>query len=69
MLYAEHHARLGLPFDENGAAAPTTSLPRRPRSGCATGIGLDPRADADLQSARAQAVHLVADVEATQVRP
>jgi hypothetical protein len=69
MLYAEHHARLGSPFEENGAAAPTTSLPRRPRSGCATGIGLDPRADADLQSARAQAVHQVADVAATQVRP
>jgi len=45
MLYAEYHTRLGLPFDENGSAAPTTSLPRRPCSGCASGSGLDPRTD------------------------
>lgn len=70
LLYAEYHARLGSPFDEDGNVvggsyyftAEKAAQRMRER------LGLDPRADAELQSARAQAVHLVADLEAIRAR-
>jgi len=69
LLYAEYHAQVG-PLDEDGNlrggthmhAAERTAQTMRER------LGLDPKADADLAKARAEAIHATADLEAIRAR-
>ena len=69
LLYAEYHAQVG-PLDEDGnlRGGRHVMLAERMAQTMRERLGLDPRAEADLHKARAEAIHATADLEAIRAR-
>jgi hypothetical protein len=69
LLYEQFHARVGL-LDEDGRirGGEHVNAVEKQAQRMRERLGLDPRSEAELASARATAVHLVADLEAIRAR-
>lgn len=65
LLYDRYHAEVG-PLDEDGNLRGGSHMhaAERMAQGMRERLGLDPRAEADLHKARAEAIHATADLEA-----